>query len=320
MKNSLAIFGTATLLLLLLFGASLYYLLAGRSEAVQSNQSIGNGYGPPVHLANLENQSVKESSGLAASRRNTDIFWTHNDSGDGPFIYAFDRGGKHRGVWRVSGATALDWEDMATGPGPAEGQSYIYIGDIGDNGRSRHEIIVYRIAEPSITSDDSSSTTEHPRLTDRADAIRLTYPDGKYDAEALLIHPSTGDLYIVTKAMAAPARVYRLKAPPPAAGVSTLTHVGEIRFPNQAMGFITGGGISPDGLRVILCDYVGACELVLGEKQSGFDSIWKQPPLQIDLGPRKQGESICYRADGLALMATSERLPCPLIEVERRSR
>jgi len=50
-----------------------------------------SGYGAPVHLVNLENQSIKESSGIAASRRNAGIFWTHNDSGDGPFIYAFDR-------------------------------------------------------------------------------------------------------------------------------------------------------------------------------------------------------------------------------------
>src|SRR5215467_6933090 len=33
-------------------------------------------YRSPVHLCNLENQSVKESSGIAASRLNTDIFWT----------------------------------------------------------------------------------------------------------------------------------------------------------------------------------------------------------------------------------------------------
>src|SRR5215210_4210221 len=38
----------------------------------------GGGYGSPVHLADLENQSVKESSGIVASRRSADIFWTHN--------------------------------------------------------------------------------------------------------------------------------------------------------------------------------------------------------------------------------------------------
>src|SRR5678815_6027173 len=67
-----------------------------------------NGYGSPIHLANLGNPAVKESSGIAASHFNTNILWTHNDSGGGPFVYAFDRQGKHRGVWRVTGAQAVD--------------------------------------------------------------------------------------------------------------------------------------------------------------------------------------------------------------------
>src|SRR5215813_6353086 len=114
----------------------------------------GAGYRPPVHLANLENQSIKESSGIAASRRNTGVFWTHNDSGDGPFIFAFDRQGKHRGVWRVIGAKAVDWEDMAIGPGSRRGRSYLYLGDIGDNSKKRDQITVYRVAEPQVTPRD----------------------------------------------------------------------------------------------------------------------------------------------------------------------
>src|SRR5262245_1539086 len=190
-----------------------------------------SGYGAPVHLVNLENQDIKESSGIAASRRNADIFWTHNDSGDGPFIYAFDRQGKHRGVWRVAGAKAIDWEDMAVGPGPRRGQSYLYLGDIGDNSRKRDQITVYRVAEPRITPKDSSSTIQNPHETGVADVIRLKYPDGKYDAETLLIHPLTGDLYIITKMRGAPARVYKLRAPAPKSGVSSLSYVGELRFP-----------------------------------------------------------------------------------------
>src|SRR5215510_11533992 len=83
------------------------------------------GYKSPVHLVNLENKSVNESSGIGASRINRGILWTHNDSGAGPFIFAFDRKGKHRGVWRVAGAGCVDWEDMALGPGPAQGRSYL---------------------------------------------------------------------------------------------------------------------------------------------------------------------------------------------------
>jgi hypothetical protein len=281
-----------------------------------------SGYGAPVHLGNLENQSVKESSGIAASRRNAGIFWTHNDSGDGPFIYAFDRQGKHRGVWRVIGAGAVDWEDMAIGPGPKRGRSYLYIGDIGDNLRKREQITVYRVAEPQITPNDSSSTVKNPSESEAADVIRLKYPDGKHDAETLLIHPLTGDLYVITKVRGAAARVYKLRAPAPKSGVSPLSFVGELRFPNQFLGFITGGAISPDGRRVIISDYLGACELILaGKRRMAFDEIWKQSPSPVDIGGfpgvRRQGEAICYSADGLAVLATSEGLPCPLIEVAR---
>jgi len=298
--------------------------LADTPKFVPANNIVidGDSYKPPVHLVNLENQSIKESSGIAASRRNTDILWTHNDSGDGPFIFAFDRQGKHRGVWRVSGAAASDWEDMAIGPGPKRGLSYLYIGDIGDNLKKRDQITVYRVPEPQISPKDSSSTDQNPGKTGAADVIQLKYPDGKYDAETLLIHPLTGDLYIITKMRGAAARVYKLKAPAPKSGVSTLTYVGEFRFPDPFLGFVTGGDISPDGRRVVICDYLGACELVLPDKKGvAFDEIWKQSPRSVDIGGfpgvRRQGEAICYRADGLAILATSEGLPCPLNEVTR---
>jgi hypothetical protein len=287
----------------------------------ERDKQVSNDYGLPVKLADLENRAITESSGVASSRSNADFFWTHNDSGDGPFIYAFDRQGKHRGVWRVTGADAVDWEDMAIGPGPKQGQPYIYVGDIGDNGKVRGEIIVYRVAEPSIAPEDSSSTTQSPRDTGPAEVIRLKYPDGKHDAESLLVHPSTGDLYIVTKVRGSAAGVYKLTAPFPQSEVATLDYIGEVSFPDKGIGFLTGGDISPDGRRVILCDYAGACELVLPDSQgTAFDDIWSQPLLPINIGERQQGEAICYRADGLALLATSERLACPLIEITRSNR
>jgi hypothetical protein len=283
--------------------------------------AVSKEYGSPTRLANLESDVIKESSGIAASSRNPGLYFTHNDSGAGPFVFVFDRQGKHHGVWRVEGAQARDWEDMAIGPGPARGESYIYLGDIGDNERRRDEIVIYRVREPVIGSESLSSTIQSPRKTEPADLIRVRYPDGKHNAETLLVHPVTGDLYIVTKVRGASARVYKLAAPAPKSGVATLAFIGEFRFPNMFVGFITGGGISPDGRRVVLCDYLGACELILPDNPgAAFDEIWKQPPATVDLGSRKQGEAVCYRADGLALLATSEGVPCPLIEVVRRDR
>src|SRR5688500_17838526 len=48
----------------------------------------------PAQIATLADRAVRESSGLVASRREPGLFWTHNDSGDGPLVYAFDRAGR----------------------------------------------------------------------------------------------------------------------------------------------------------------------------------------------------------------------------------
>src|SRR5215211_1102238 len=108
-------------------------------------------YGPPVTVTTIKDKSISESSGLVASRTTPGAYWTHNDSGDGPFIYAFDTRGDSLGTFRVSGVQARDWEDIAAGPGPQANRSYLYIGDIGDNDSVRLEVIVYRVAEPSLS-------------------------------------------------------------------------------------------------------------------------------------------------------------------------
>ncbi len=146
-----------------------------RKVAAQASVPANPNYGPPVVLAHLEDQSLQESSGLAASRRTPDLFWTHNDSGDGPLVYAFDRAGRSRGTWRVSGASARDWEDIAAGPGPARGQTYLYAGDIGDNEREREFVVVYRFPEPQAGAEGEAGT-DAARATEPAEAIRLKYP------------------------------------------------------------------------------------------------------------------------------------------------
>jgi hypothetical protein len=309
----------AAILSLPLIHFAILSLKSSDDRVNQGNASNGD-YAPPVQLAQLENRSINESSGIAASRNNSNVFWTHNDSGDEPFIYAFDRQGRDLGTWRVAGAQAHDWEDIAIGPGPAPGRSYLYIADIGDNGGRRDQITVYRVAEPSVVSRDSSSMTGKRYETDQAHSIQLKYPDGKHDAEAVLVHPATAEIYIVTKTRRAAARVYKLNAPLSESPVATLVYIAEVRLPNPFVGLITGGDISPDGRRVILCDYVGAYELVGAEGEGvAFDAIWKQTPVPVNAGRRRQGEAICYRTDGLALLATSERAPCPLIEIPRRT-
>jgi hypothetical protein len=277
----------------------------------------GESYGPPTELGRLQDPAISESSGLVASRTTPGLFWTHNDSGDGPFVYAIDRQGKSRGVWRVTGAAARDWEDIAAGPGPERSRSYLYAGDIGDNGEKRTIIDIYRFAEPSIVADDSRATRSKPRSTETAEALHFRYPDGKHDSETLLVHPVSGDLYLITKEFLGKAGVYKAAAPLNSSRTVTLVYVGALNIPSLLGGFVTGGDISPDGHRVAVCDYSQGYEIVIGNG-NGFDAIWKQPINVISLGPRKQGEAIAYRLDGKALLATSEGARTPLIEIVRR--
>jgi hypothetical protein len=275
-------------------------------------------FGSPETLAIIKNPAIIESSGLVASRTTPGAYWTHNDSGDGPFIYALDTHGDSLGVFRVTGAQAVDWEDISIGPGPLPNKPYLYIGDIGDNDEVRSEVVVYRVAEPVLKAADRSSTNKRPVTTEPAEAIRLRYPDGKHNAEALMVHPTTGNIYIVTKVMIASPVVYEIAAPFNSGKPIMMRRIGEIRIPSVFGGMITGGNISPDGRRIALCDYFLGYELVLPRGETNFDEIWKQKMIDFDLGKRTQREAITYRLDGKAVLATSEGFPSPLIQVEIR--
>ncbi|MDQ3897626.1 MAG: hypothetical protein M3326_10370 [Actinomycetota bacterium] len=281
--------------------------------------SGAEGYQPSTVLGRIADPAVTESSGLVASRRSPGLLWTHNDSGDQPFLYCLDMQARSCGTWRVTGAEAVDWEDIAAGPGPRAGEPYLYVGDIGDNLGQRKEIVVYRVLEPAAGGGGPVPTTASPAATAPADALRLRYPDGPRNAEALLVHPVTGDVYVVAKD-AQSAGVYKATAPLDASRTTTMARVGTIRLGAGSAGLeqVTGGDISPDGRRVALSTYAEGYELQLAPDAGAFDDIWTQPLAPVALGPRLQGEAIAYRLDGRALLTTSEIAPSPLQQVERR--
>jgi hypothetical protein len=85
----------------------------------------------------LLNLSVREASGVIEGRVNSGILWTHEDSGSEPHVYAMTTTGRPRGTYILDGADAIDWEDIAAGPGADPATSALYVADIGDNGASR---------------------------------------------------------------------------------------------------------------------------------------------------------------------------------------
>jgi hypothetical protein len=274
-------------------------------------------YGEPKVVGHIKDDAVEESSGVAASRCAPDVYWTHNDSGDDAFLYAFNLQGEKLGVWRVPGARNDDWEDIAAYKDP-EGKCFLYVGDIGNNRHDRGQMTIYRVHEPQIGPGDSDASRQNMIFTEPAEAIEIKDPNFKDDAETLMVHPVTGDIYILAKSYKRPSAVYKLAAPFNMEGANSLQLVAPFSVPAVPDGVLTGGDISPDGKRVIVCDYVSAYELVLPAAAKNFDEIWKQKPLVITLGPRKTGEAVAYSADGKFLIATTEGKHPPVIVVERK--
>ena len=264
-----------------------------------------------VQLGAVESGLLTEISGLAASRQNADVLWVHNDSGDSARIYALSIQGKHLGVYNLLGASATDWEDIAIGPGPTAGQDYIYVGDVGDNARSRSSVTVYRVAEPLV------SDTQDPVTTNLADvdALPMRYPGpAVYDCEALLVDPLSGDLFLVTKDRAGEgvAHVFRNPAPHTPGVTVTLELVNNIPLPAQ----VTGGDVSPSGDGVLLRLYYQAYYWPRAMGTNLWEAFSKTAcPAPLAVEP--QGEAIAFAADGLGYFTVSERSSQPVYFYER---
>jgi len=245
-------------------------------------------------LATIAVPELTELSGMAASHAHPGIFWAHNDSGDTPRVFAFDVNGEPRGTFRLAGAQAEDWEGMAVGPGPEPGATYLYLGDIGDNFGRRPNVRVYRVREPS-------PGTPGEVAIPGVEAFTLRYPAGEaHNAEAMMVDPRTGDVFIVTKSETGPAQVYRAAAPLTAA-VADMERVAELWLDGPA----TGADISPDGSKIVIRTYTHA---YLWERAPGTSiaEALQREPVQFELEFEPQGEAIAFSIEGESVLTASE--------------
>lgn len=232
---------------------------------------------------------VRESSGLALSRRGSQVFWTHNDAGNDAEIFAIDVHGRLMQRVRVADAGAEDWEDMESGM--CNGAACLYIADIGDNDGKRSHITIYRIREPERGQSESSPAV----------ALRAEYPDGPHDAESLFALPG-GDLYIVTKGQTGPIGVYRYPSPHRAAETVTLERVVELfPKPDNDSDRITAATASPNGQWVGIRSHRTLYLYNANELMSG-----RPAPMIVDLGPldQPQGEAIVISDEGEIWLST----------------
>jgi hypothetical protein len=200
----------------------------------------------PRHTGTFRNRRLNESSGVAASRRQSGILWTHNDSGDGAWLFATDTLGTDLGAFTVRGAENHDWEAIALGP--CGSRSCLYMADTGDNGENRREVRIYRVPEPILPARSQ---------TDPAEVLELRYPDGARDVEATLV-AGDGTLILVSKGRHGPARAYRVPASAWTKHGTVMAHeLGPLPLETGGLGnYVTDAALSPAGDRVVIRTYL----------------------------------------------------------------
>lgn len=292
-----------------LLGVSVWYLLVGMGLGGLSAAAI---YGladeqtagkveSGERVCVVKDWGIAESSGLAISRRRSDCFWTHNDSGDGPRLFLLDSSGTTRGILTVATEDPVDWEDLCSFE--LDGQSWLLVADVGDNaadrGRDRRDCRLLLVSEPELR-EDSEGRVQNWRGEVRAE-IEVSYPGGPRDCESVAVDVTSRTVFLVSKRPAGKAGLYSLplNLQQPRQRVE-LREEGAVGVP-----YATGMDISADGLQLVLVNPVSA---VLWSRQAG--EVWGQAILrqaQILAVPlRKQGESVCFEAGGKSVLAGSE--------------
>lgn len=241
----------------------------------------------PMSQGTLGNNNINEASGIARSYFYDDLFWVHNDSGDSARIFAVGLDGEDVGTWKVAGATAVDWEDMAAG---LAGE--LVMADIGDNDEARANVTLYTVMEPADASLGGEVSAEKQVLR---------YPDGAHNAETLLVDPLTGDRYIVTKVTSAgKSTVFRVDD-----DKTEMTEVDRITF-GGASGSpsTTGGDVSADGKWVVIETYTHAFAWPRDPAEP-LHTAFEHARCRMPRAEEPQGEAITWTNDG-GLLSVSE--------------
>ncbi len=236
---------------------------------------------------------IDEASGMVDSRSMPGNIWVNQDSGSPTELALLGYDGKVKGKVSIPNSSNRDWEELANGPGPREG-NYLYIGDIGDNNAQTEIKQIYRFPEP---------TSLQAPVT-QVERINFRYPDGPRDAEAMIVDPATKDIYIISKQINN-VRLYRFPYPQNINEVTVLEPFGEL-----PVAFVTGAAISPDGSEILVRTYSeirywkrNAGQSIADALQNGTSRAVPSIPFPTD----PQAEAVCFDKDNKGYFTLSER-------------
>ena len=253
-------------------------------------------------IGKIENNIIEEASGLVESVENNNSLWTHNDGGDGPFLYlisSFDA--KILKKISLVGIKNEDWEDLAIGPSIlGDTSTYIYLGDIGDNKKNKTIKKIHFFREPKIKDFDNELIEINDIKT-----ISFYYEKKIENFETLMIDPNSKELFLIAKNKKKKQNIYKID--------TENIEIDEIQKAKKYLtlnlknlkGEITGGEISRNGQKCLIKTYKNVF-LWERKKDEKWKNIWSQAPKILKYIPESQGEAICWSNDENAYFTLSE--------------
>lgn len=247
---------------------------------------------------------MREASGVATSRTYPGIFWIHNDSGGGPFIFAINLEGQMLATFEVTGAHARDWEDIALGPCPQSDESCLYIADTGDNNRRREQTSIYIVPEPDPAIGSPNSII----ATAPAQRLRFHYQGhNAYDVEAIAVAPD-GTITLISKGRRAGSGIveFRIAAGMVSQGEEVQADiVGRLPIvPVRYLGrWVTGAAISAGGERLVVRTYT---ELYFF-RRGPTGQLTLLPPVCWIGASEPQGEAVDFLDDGSVVLISEKQ-------------
>jgi hypothetical protein len=260
-------------------------LLTAQAAAAQPEQQPKPA--DPQVKCRMADPRLAELSGLVAAG---DRWYAVNDGGDRVGVFVLTKDCK---VQReIVGATdPFDVEDLAR-----QADGTFLLGDTGDNELERDTAALI-----ALTPEGKSTL------------YRMTYPDGRHDAEALLLD-AVGQPYVVTKSNVGNAGVYTPVRKLVSPGPTPMKKVADIKIAatdtkgGPVPGIIgsrtiTGGAVSADGTVIALRTYTDA--YLYGAPDKNLVKALGTKPVRVPLPNEAQGEAIAFQPDG-SLVSASE--------------
>lgn len=256
-------------------------------------------FAPGEVVGTVPSPPASEISGVAVDPDGR--LFVHNDSGEAAAVHVLAPDGTPLGTWTLTDVDAIDFEDIAIGPGP-DGTPYVWVGDIGDNAAARPFVTIYRFPLPL---DDGGDV-----VPERFDVI---YGDGPRDAETLFVDHA-GNPWIASKETDGATGLYRLLQPRP--GPRVVERLFTLPFGEPPLGqttLVTGGDWSDAGL--VLRTYLQSAYVWPAHPGEEVLAAVQREPCPVTLRAALQPEAVAWGLDGLVTIAEGTT---PTVDLHRR--